>query len=44
MSDYLGGTAPDYDTYLKLRKQTMDLNHQDGAKNSIGSGTPYGQH
>ena len=26
MSDYLGGTAPDYDTYLKLRKQTMDLN------------------
>ncbi|KLI75607.1 MULTISPECIES: AAA family ATPase [Lacticaseibacillus] len=28
MSDYLGGTAPDYATYLKLRSQTIDLNQQ----------------
>jgi hypothetical protein len=25
MSNYLGGTAPDYDTFMRLRQQTMDL-------------------
>ncbi|TLQ03473.1 ATP-binding protein [Pediococcus stilesii] len=25
MSNYLGGTAPDYDTYIELRNQTIDL-------------------
>ena len=34
MSNYLGGTAPDYDAYMELRQQTINLNNKADRANS----------
>lgn len=41
MSNYLGGTAPDYATYLKLRQQTIDMTRPNRSAKPTKTGSSY---